>query len=453
MKPKPFFNAVRAALMAVIFSVLAACATGGGGGAAGGAAAADPAAAARLAAERNALTAGSAKAGGGTVTLSGEVWLETALTVPAGVTLDLTAEGAALKLQDGVVLTVDGTVNARGHGDHGKGWVEGSLHIEDGAAAINGNGTIRLAGRGRLLHVWGGNGRTLTLEGVTLAGLPDNDASLVGVGGGGTLVMKSGAITGNTRIDDDWADGGGVEIGEGGAFTMEGGAISGNSAQGGRGGNGGGVRVWKGKFTMKSGVISGNTGGGVNLGESSVFTMEGGTISGNTRPTSGSASVCVWDGSTFTMKGGAITGNNARGVFTNAERGTSHFIMEGGEISGNNGSGAVIHTGSKFTMSGGAIYGNTSWEEGGGVLILGDSFFTMMGGRIQGGTDSDGFTKNTARQGKDSGAALWLIMSTAKWGTGGAYTRGGASQTGGSDIVPVGDEVGTNDTLIAIPAR
>jgi hypothetical protein len=128
------------------------------------------------------------------------------------------------------------------------------------------------------------------------------------------------------------------------------------------------------------------------------------------------------------------------------------FTMEGGEISGNNGSGATIHIRSKATMSGGAIYGNTSQDEGGGVFILADSFFTMMGGRIQGSTDSDGFTKNTASQGKNSGAALWLVMSTAKWGTGGACTRGGASQTGGSDIIPFEPEVGTNDTLIAVPA-
>ncbi|MDR1972081.1 MAG: hypothetical protein LBQ46_09180, partial [Treponema sp.] len=122
MKTKHFFNAVMmAALIAAIFFVLAACA----GLATGGAAAA-----ARLAADFNAVKAGSAKADGGTVTLSGGVSLETALavsagvtlSVPTGVTLDLTAEGAALGLKDGAVLTVDGTVNARGHGDHGKGW-------------------------------------------------------------------------------------------------------------------------------------------------------------------------------------------------------------------------------------------------------------------------------------------------------------------------------------------
>ncbi|MDR1637155.1 MAG: hypothetical protein LBR93_07440, partial [Treponema sp.] len=78
------------ALAFVFGLVLAGCASaptnsGGGGNNA------DPAAAAKLAKELNAIKAGSAKASGGTVTLSGGVGIKKALTVPAGVTLDLTA--------------------------------------------------------------------------------------------------------------------------------------------------------------------------------------------------------------------------------------------------------------------------------------------------------------------------------------------------------------------------
>jgi hypothetical protein len=42
-----------------------------------------------------------------------------------------------------------------------------------------------------------------------------------------------------------------------------------------------------------------------------------------------------------------------------------------------------------------------------------------------------------------------------KWGTGGTYTSGGVSQTGGSDIVTLNGGVygKTDDTLIAVPAK
>jgi hypothetical protein len=103
--------------------------------------------------------------------------------------------------------------------------------------------------------------------------------------------------------------------------------------------------------------------------------------------------------------------------------------MKGGEISGNSAKGI------------------SNKARGGGVNVAGNVTFTMEGGRIQGNTDSDSFTQNTVTTG-GQGAALFVDSSsvTAKWGTGGTYTNGGASQTGGNDI-------GTSDdTLIAIPA-
>ena len=183
----------------------------------------DPAAAAvKLAADINAIKAESAKVSGDTVTIVGaDVEINKGLTVPAGVTLDVTADGAALRLRDGAVLTVNGTVNARGHGDHR----EGGLGMGDGAAVIAGTGTIYLKSKGRLLNIGGDQGkRQLTLDGVTLVGLADNDSPLVGVGENAGFILKSGAITGNTC-----QNGGGVEVNRG-TFTMEGGAISGNTA-------------------------------------------------------------------------------------------------------------------------------------------------------------------------------------------------------------------------------
>jgi hypothetical protein len=323
-------------------------------------------------------------ASGDTVTLSGGVRLQTALTVPVGVTLEITGDGG-LWLEDGVILTVNGTVTSS---------VNSRIGITDSArsATINGSGTIKLLSRGNLLAIHGAN-KKLTLDGVTLVGLPDNDSQLVWIGEGGELVLKSGAITGNTSTSG-WT-------------------------------------------------------GGVYIGEKSTFTMEGGTITGNA---SGNAAVWVAESSTFTMKSGEISGNKCRGVFVLGA--TATFIMEGGEISGNPGNancgqGVAVNKGT-FIMKGGVIHGNAKTSrEGGGVFVTGDGYFEMIGGRIQGSRDSDGFTGNIDNERK--AAALHLNMSRSKWGTGGTYTIGGVSQLGGSEIVA--HSSGTNDTLIATPGK
>jgi hypothetical protein len=451
---------------------------------------------------------GRAEANGSTVTLKGGfIDIRTNLTVSAGVTLDVTADGH-LGLHD-MILTVNGTANVNSN----------RIRLEDTATygTINGSGTIHLKGKGPLLQVEGSkknvHDRKLTLDGVTLVGVADNDSSLVvvrsgGEGCSGEFIMKSGAITGNTHTSNDWADGGGVRVEEGGRFTMEGGEISGNTASGDDGAGGGGVNVHKGTFTMQGGVISGNTatgasnvsiGGGVMMDDGSTFTMQGGEISGNSAiNTNGRAEgggVKLENGVTFTMINGTISGNTAtsangyaqgggvringdviftmtsgtisdnRAISANNDAdsggvfiGNGTFTMSGGTISGNtakggnhaSGGGMRVDSGATFKMQGGAIItGNTAessgYAEGGGVQVRGEgSAFTIEGGRIQGNTDSDGFTKNTA----SSYAALRVDSpgSTAKWGTGGTYTKGGVDQSGGGNIGS------TDDTLIATPA-
>jgi hypothetical protein len=352
MKTKHFFNAVMVIFIVAIFLVMAVGCTS----TAGSTDLVEDPVAVQLAADINAIKAGSAVVKGDTVRLTADVDFATDLMVPAGVTLDLTANG--LMLGRDAVLTVNGTVNAN----------SGNIQMLDtgSQSAINGSGTIYLKSKGRLLQI---TDKRLILDGVTLVGLADNNDSLVEVyGNGGEFVMKSGAITGNIAIGDGWIEGGGVRVIEGGIFTLEDGAITGNNVPM----KGGGVLIFEGTFTMTGGKISNNTAG----------TNGGG----------------VWvDSGTFTMEGGTISGNTAAG---------------GGD------------------------------GDGGGVAVNdeGDSTFIMKGGRIQGGTDSDGFTKNTA---PNNGSAALVVWGTAKWGTGGAYTKGGVSQTGGSDIGS------TNDTLIA----
>ncbi|MDR2491815.1 MAG: hypothetical protein LBD20_10495 [Spirochaetaceae bacterium] len=231
----------------------------------------------------------AAEAAGAKVTLTGKVELKKTLTVPAGVTLDIVAKTAQLALHDGAKLTVDGTVNASGNSlevkvnDRGNYESTTSVGIGiyggGGRTLINGSGTIRLQSKGALLFNVQ-DGHELTLDGVTLIGLKNNDSPLVKTGTG-RLYMKSGVITGNTNTGDEyWSGGGGVVV-SGSDFEMEGGTITGNSAA-----RGGGVYIYEGQFNMSgnasvSGNIAKNEGGGVSVGGR--FSMSGNaSVSGNT---------------------------------------------------------------------------------------------------------------------------------------------------------------------------
>jgi hypothetical protein len=274
--------------------------------------------------------------------------------------------------------------------------------------------------------------------------------------------MEGGTISGNNAIGVRGSSGGGVQIGDKSVFTMTGGTISGNGVQGNNGNSqGGGVSVSGvgGTFVMKGGIITENTNTSVGWAHS------GGVYVGSDD-----------GGISFTMTGGTISGNSANGR-NGASGGGVHvyngtFTMTGGEIMGNSAQGGEakgggVRVSGTLTMTGGAIYGNSAQGRtlsvGGGVFFEGVkgviSLFTMSGGRIQGGTASDGFTRNIVIGGSQFGAALNLDnyegTATAKWGIGGTYTKGGVNQTGGSDIVSTGPRSGipTDDTLIAIPAR
>jgi len=88
---------------------------------------------------------------------------------------------------------------------------------------------INLSENGSLFAV--GSGVSLVLdENVTLQGRTDNNAPLVRVNNGGTLVMNAGAsVMGNTNTPHDMDDfGGGVLVNTGSMFTMNGGEIFGN---------------------------------------------------------------------------------------------------------------------------------------------------------------------------------------------------------------------------------
>jgi hypothetical protein len=330
---------------------------------------------------------------------------------------------------------------------------------------------VSLSSNGSLFTV--GSEVTLTLDdNITLQGRNDNDASLVQVNSGGSLVMKTGSqITGNTTT----SNGGGVGVGWDGIFTMDGGEISGNTAT-----SGGGV-FSNGIFTMDGGEISGNTatiGGGVS--NSGTFTMHDGEISGNTA-TSGGGGVRV-DSGIFTMDGGQISSGNtasnygggvsvgASGIFTmwsgeissntasNEDGGGVYvngvFNMYGGEIaSGNtskNGGGVGVGWDGTFTMDGGEIFGNTASDNGGGVCVAHNSFSRIVNGTIYGSDEGDDGLKNTA----DSGAALCLLYGgTAEFGTfdGTTWVRSGAFPNRVDETILMEDGVLLMPSITPIP--
>jgi hypothetical protein len=106
--------------------------------------------------------------------------------------------------------------------------------------------------------------------------------------------------------------------------------------------------------------------------------------------------------------------------------------------------------GSTFTMQGGTISANTG--RNGGVWLSNRSVFIMEGGTIYGKADSLPAGTDTSLAnigtGTDFGVALDVNnMATAKWGTGGKYTKDGVSQVSGSNIGR------SDETLIAISGR
>jgi hypothetical protein len=176
---------------------------------------------------------------------------------------------------------------------------------------------------------------TLELRDITLRGSEDS-ASVVRVGRGGTLVMKTGSrITGN--FSSYYSYGGGVHVSNNGTFSMSGGKVSGNTSS-----HGGGVYVSNyGTFSMSGGAVSGNTsshGGGVCVVDHGTFNMSGGAVSGNTANTANTTEgggVYVSNNGTFNMSGGAVSGNTSSyGAVYVSDYGT--FSMSGGAtVSGN----------------------------------------------------------------------------------------------------------------------
>jgi len=287
--------------------------------------------------------------------------------------------------------------------------------------ALTGSGggarAIRLEGQGSLFEVPAG--ATLELgEGIELVGHADNNAALVLVEGGGTLIMRAGsAIRGNRSTHTPYYGGGGAgaRVMPGAEFVMHGGIISGNSMEGGGYGAGGGGARIGGLFRMHGGYIQDNSaercvsgrggeGGGVLVGDTGEFVMTGGAIRGNRAFNGGGAFIAGYRTyGSFAMSGGSVYGNTAGdsggGVFVGGNdalfemSGAASVYGNSADISDGSGGGVFVgvgwapgHTGGRLYMSGGEI-GNNEAASGGGVHVHssaahGRAAFRMTGGRI-----------------------------------------------------------------------
>jgi hypothetical protein len=242
-----------------------------------------------------------------------------------------------------------------------------------------------------------GDGVTLTLKNITFKGSTTNNAPLIKVETGGTLVLEKGAvITGNTNTTSTTDNttstdlGGGVYVNSGGTLNLEDGAyITANTAFS----TGGGVYVkgiansTGGTFNMSGGEISGNKasigvapngtgGGGVYVADESTFIMSGGDIKGNVSNRSGGG-VCGSNKGTFTMNGGTISGKTA------IRFGGGVYVTRG---SGSTGVFTKKPAGSSTTS--GTIYGNENTVDelsrnqanNAGYAVLGHAVFVGSAG-------------------------------------------------------------------------
>ena len=301
-------------------------------------------------------------------------------------TINLVSTGSIFTVNAGVTLTLGENITLVLQSDYYNNYNNAPLVSlgSGGSLIINDGAKISENAVGSGIYVSGG---TVTMNGGTIS-RNRGDSSIyedyTSNGGGiyvesGIVTMNGGTISENGPSGKSYGFGGGIYVGSNGTFTMNSGTISGNYNDG--------IHVSGGTVTMNSGTISGN-GGGIYV-EGGTFTMKGGTISENV----GNCGIYVYSNGTVTMNSGTISKNNGSGIWVYG--GT--FTMNSGTISGHttpiNGGGIFVEGGT-VTMNGGTISGNTATSNGGGIFVCdysggasaGGGTFTMNGGTISGNT-------------------------------------------------------------------
>ena len=263
-----------------------------------------------------------------------------------------------------------------------------------------------------------------TIELKSGAILENNKAAQFGFGilaiNGVEITMEDGAVIRN-NTNRNYELGGGILLGNGSIFTMNGGEISGNTANG-----GGGVAIIGSTMVMNGGTISNNStyktsgqgsyGAGVYVAD--YANASGGDILFKPKPAS------------FEMNGGKITGNKALdyggGILTFPQQGEKITINinKNGEISENQvtkGSGGAIAAFfgvTELNVNGGTLTKNSAKNYGGGVFLYDATNVTISGGTI---------SENKASQG--GGVYLWPTSAANQ--TGGSIENNVANAGGG----------------------
>ena len=191
--------------------------------------------------------------------------------------------------------------------------------------------------------------------------------SLILVKSGGTLILESGTITGNTT-----SNGAAISIKSNANFIMNGGKITNNTATS----NGGAIYLdglssaAPAYFTMNGGTISENKavlGGAIYSSDFANITLNGGTISSNVSTKNGGA-IYLGGNDRFTFERGNITNNKIE---------TTSTISTSG-----NGAGIYVGALSFFYMNNGSITNNITPNRGGGVFVAYSGTMNFKGGLI-----------------------------------------------------------------------
>ena len=218
--------------------------------------------------------------------------------------------------------------------------------------------------------------------------------SIIKAASGGTIELKSGAILENNKAAQF---GSGILAINGVEITMEDGAVIRNNTN----------RNYE-------------LGGGILLGNGSIFTMNGGEISGNTANGGGGVAII---GSTMVMNGGTISNNSTYKTSGQGSYGAGVYVADYANASG----GDILFKPkpASFEMNGGKITGNKALDYGGGILT-----FPQQSKKITINIKNGEISENQVTEG--SGGAIAAFFGVTELNiNGGTLTKNSAKNYGG----------------------